>query len=138
MTTKEYLGQAHRVDQRINAKLDQITSLRELSTKATSTITDMPHNPSATHKSMECIIAKIADLEQEINQDISTLVDLKGAIMTVIKSVANPEHQTLLELRYLCFKTWEQIAVDMGYSLQHVFRIHDKAAKEIAIPKNGE
>jgi hypothetical protein len=34
-----------------------------------------------------------------------------------------------LELRYLCFKTWEQIAVDMGYSLQYAFRMHEKALK---------
>ena len=36
MTAKEYLSQAYRIDQRINSKLKQVSSLRELSTKATA------------------------------------------------------------------------------------------------------
>ena len=36
MTAKEYLGQAYRLDQRINSKLEQIRSLRDLTTKATA------------------------------------------------------------------------------------------------------
>ena len=38
MTAKEYLGQAYRLDQRINSKLEQVLSLRELTTKATATM----------------------------------------------------------------------------------------------------
>ena len=40
MTNKEYLGQAYRIDQRINSKIEQVSSLRELATKATATISD--------------------------------------------------------------------------------------------------
>jgi len=59
------------------------------------------------------LIAKMIDLESEINRDIGTLVDLKRKFVAIIKKINNPEYQTLLELRYLCFKTWEQIAVEM-------------------------
>ncbi len=44
MTTKEFLNQAYRIDQRINSKLEQIISLHALATKATSTLSDMPIN----------------------------------------------------------------------------------------------
>lgn len=133
MTAKEYLLQAYRIDQRINSKLEQIVSLRALATKATSTLSDTPPSGTRNVHSMEETIAKMVDLENEINIDIDTLVDLKREFVLIIKKINNPEYQTLLELRYLCFKTWEQIAVDMGYSLQHIFRIHDKALKDISI-----
>ncbi|NRY61496.1 DUF1492 domain-containing protein [Clostridium beijerinckii] len=136
MTSKEYLAQAYRIDQRINSKLEQIVSLRDLSTKATSTLSDSPPSGTRNVHSMEGIIVKMIDLEKEINHDIDTLVDLKREIMSIIKKINNPEQQTLLELRYLCFKTWEQIAVDMGYSSQHIFRLHDKILKGIVIPKD--
>lgn len=136
MTTKEYLAQAYRIDQRINSKLEQITSLRELATKATSTLSDMPHSSTRNISSMEGIICKMVDLENEINTDIDTLVDLKCSMVSVIKQIQSPEYQTLLELRYLCFYSWEKIAVDMGYSLQHIFRIHEKALKDIVLPKD--
>ena len=133
MTAKEYLGQAYRLDQRINSKLEQVISLRELTTKATATMSDMPGGGSRNVYKMQDIIGKIVDLETEINADIDRLVDLKREMVAVIKAVANPEFQTLLELRYLCFKSWEQIAVDMNFSMQHSFRIHDKALKEIEL-----
>ena len=134
MTTKEYLGQAYRLDQRINSKLEQVLSLRELTTKATATMSDMPGGGSRNVYKMQDIIGKIVDLENEINADIDQLVDLKREMVTVIKSVKNPEYQTLLELRYLCFKSWEQIAVEMGYSLVYVFKLHTKALEIVNFP----
>lgn len=134
MTAREYLEQAYRLDQRINSKIEQVSSLRELAAKATSTITDMPRAATPNTHRMEDIICKIVGLENEINADIDRLVDLKRELINMIKSIANPENQTLLELRYLCFKSWEQIAVEMGYSIQHIYRLRDKAIEEIRLP----
>ena len=134
MTAKEYLGQAYRLDQRINSKLEQVMSLRDLTTKATATMSDMPGGGSRNVYRMQDIIGKIIDLEDEINQDIDALVDLKREMVATIKAVADPECQTLLELRYLCFKTWEQIAVDMQYSTRNIYKLHDRAIKDIKVP----
>ena len=135
MTAKEYLGQAYRLDQRINSKLEQIRSLNELAAKCTSTITGMPKNPSHSTTMMEEAVGKIVDLQTEIDGDIGQLVDLKRDMVSIIKAVQNTEYQTLLELRYLCFKTWEQIAVAMGYNLRHVYRLHDEAVESIKVPQ---
>ena len=134
MTAKEYLGQAYRLDQRINSELEQVMSLRTLATKATSTLSDTPPSGTRNVHHMEDIIVKIIEMENEINRDIDNLVDLKREMVSVIKAVTDPELQTLLELRYLCFKSWEQIAVEMEYSIQHIFRLHDKSIKEIVLP----
>ena len=83
-------------------------------------------------------VCKIIDLQEEINKDIDRLVDLKREIMGVIKAVPNVEYQTILEKRYLCFISWEQIAVDMNYSMQHIHRMHSSALKEITVPKQDE
>ena len=124
---KNFLMKAYYMDERINSKLEQVASLRALATKATSTLSDTPPSGSRNVQSMENVIVKIIDLENEINEDIDTLVDLKREIVGVIKRIDNPEYQTLLELRYLCFKSWEQIAVDMGYELRWLYRLHHRA-----------
>jgi len=134
MTVKEYLGQAYRLDQRINSKLEQVMSLRTLATKATSTLSDTPPSGTRNVHRMEDIIVKIIEMENEINRDIDNLVDLKREMVSVIKAVTDPEYQTILELRYLCFKSWEQIAVDMNYSIQHIYRLRDRALNEITPP----
>lgn len=134
MTAKEYLSQAHRLDQRIDAKIAQVKSLNDLAAKCTATITGMPRNPNGGGFTMETAVCKIIDLQDEINRDIDRLVDLKREIMEVIKAVADTEYQILLEKRYLCFHTWEQIAVDMGYNVRHLYRIHDEALDKVRIP----
>lgn len=131
MNAKEYLGQAYRIDQRINSKIDQISSLHALATKATTTISDMPGSATRNVHRMEDIIVKIIEMEEDINAEIDTLVDLKAEIMDVIKSVDNLEYQTILELRYLCFKPWEQIALDLSYSINNVFKMHKKSIEEL-------
>ena len=138
MTAKEYLSQAYRLDQRIDSKIEQVASLNDLATKCTSTITGMPRNPSSSTSTMADTVCKIINLQVEINRDIDALVDLKREIIGVIKAVDNPEYQTLLEKRYLCFLHWEQIAVDMNYSMQHVHRMHSTALKEIVVPEKDE
>lgn len=138
MTTKTYLSQARYLDMRIKSKLQQIDSLNELATTCTSVLTGMPRNPSASTSRMADAVCKIVDLQNDINHDIDTLVDLKKEIMGVIKAVSNPEHQTLLEKRYLCFLSWEKIAVDMGYDLRYTHKLHNWALEECIIPAPPE
>lgn len=78
---------------------------------------------------MEDVIVKIVGLEDEINADIDELVTTKQNIVRIIKKVATQDYQTILEQRYLCFYSWEQIAVNMSFSIQHVFRLHNLALK---------
>jgi len=135
MSTKDYLSQAYRIDQRINSKLAQVMCLRDLLSKATGTLSGAPKAATPNLHSMEDTIAKMVDLENEINQDIDALLDLKAEIMQRIKRVENTEYQTILELRYLCFKRWEEVSVELGYSIQHLFRLHDEALEAVSFPK---
>lgn len=131
MTAKEYLGQARLLDQRIDAKIEQVASLRTLATKATSTLSDVAPSGTRNVHRMEDIIVKLVDLENEINRDIDNLVDLKREIMTAIRSIRDLEYRTVLELRYLCFKPWEQIAVEMECGIDNVYKLHQKALKKL-------
>ena len=135
MSTKDYLSQAYRIDQRINSKLAQVMSLRDLLGKATGTLSGAPKAATPNPHSMEDTIAKMVDLENEINEDIDALVDLKAEIMRRIKRVENTDYQTILELRYLCFKRWEEVSIELGYSMQHLFRLHDEALETVSFPK---
>ena len=124
---KEYLSQAFRIDQRIQSKMEQVASLNDLATRATATYSDMPGSETRNLHRMEDAILSIIELEAEINGDICKLVQTKKDIVHKIKAVQNTEYQTLLELRYLCFKSWAQIAVDMGYELRWLYRLHHRA-----------
>jgi len=134
LSAKDYLSQAYRIDQRINSKIEQVQSLRDLAEKASATLSDVPPSKGSrnVHR-MEDVIAKMMDMESEISADMKRLLNLKHEIVTVISCVESPELQTLLELRYLCFKTWEQIAVALHFDLRWVHRLHNRALNEVEL-----
>lgn len=131
MTAKEYLNQAFHIDLRISSKLMQLESLRDLATKVTAVFSDMPHSSTPDNHKLEKIIAKIVDLENEIDEDIDSLIDLKQEINKVINSVEDLEYRTLLEMRYLSFQKWEQIAIGLSIDLRWAYRLHGKALDEV-------
>ena len=134
MTAKEYLNQAFRIDQRINSKLEQIESLRALCTKTSVTLSDMPKNPNKGKSRNEDIIIKIMMIEDEIKADIEKLVELKKDVSDTINAVEPVECRMLLELRYLCFHTWEDIAAEMNYTVRNVHLLHSKALGLVHVP----
>ncbi len=131
MTARDFLSQAYRLDQRINCKIEQLSTLNDLATKATSTLTGMPHNPNKATSTLENAITKIVDLQKEINDDIDHLVDVKAEITKVIKSVENVDQRFILEKRYLCWASWPEIAVELNVSNRRLYYLHDLALEEI-------
>lgn len=136
MTTKEYLSQAYRLDQRIASKLEMVQSLNELATRCTSTLTDMPRNSGKSVSPMADAVMKIIDLQDEITRDLERLVDLKREISLVIREVDCNEYRMILEKRYISNMAWPEIAVELGYNLRHLYRLHDAALNKVKIPED--
>ena len=134
MTAKEYLSQAYRIDQQIQSKVEQLSSLKDLAGKVTAVMNDMPGSASRNTHRMEDTITKIVDLENEIDAAIDALVDLKRDIIQVINQVGNSEYRLLLEKRYLRCEPWEEIAVAMQYSLRYIHKLHCEALKVVFVP----
>ena len=131
MTAKEYLSRAYRIDKRINAKLEQVQALRTLAEKASAILTGTPMGKGGVPQSMESTIEKMVDLQAVIDGELKQLMDTKLEIMTILKCVETIQLQTLLELRYLNFMAWEEIADAMNIQTRQVFRLHGKALGEI-------
>ena len=130
MTAREHLSQAKHLDMRINAKIQQADTLKAMALSVTSVLTDMPHNPNKGNSKVASAVDKLIDLQREINAEIDKLVDLKAEIVAALAKLDKEEYQLLLEKRYLCFNTWDQIASEMGYSLHYLFKLHRRALKD--------
>lgn len=127
LKSKHYLRQIRRLDDIINAKLEQIELLRTMSTKVTTNISDERVQTSGTSDKVGSSIVKIIDLENEINDSIDELIDLKREVLRKIEQIENDDYKLLITLKYLNFKSWEEIAVEMNYSYRHVTRLHGSA-----------
>lgn len=136
MTPKEFLQQIRSADRLIDSKLKQLECLRDETTRTSSMISDMPRSDSPNLQRMESTIVKLLDLEAEINADIDQLVDMKRVARDAINALSNADQRLVLELRYLCYKTWPWIADELGFSISNVYRLHDNALKNIRLPES--
>jgi len=130
MNAKQYLRQVRRLDDIVNAKLEQVEMLKAMTTKITTNLTTDKVQESNIPDKISTLICKIVDLEKEITNDINKLIALKTEIMRKIDNIQNDDYRLLLTLRYLNFKTWEQIAVEMGFTFQWVHELHKRALIE--------
>lgn len=131
MKAKEYLNRAYKLDHRINSKLAQISDLNLLATKATSVIGDVPPSGTPNSHRTQDVIGRIIDLESEINREIDALLDIKKEVMDAIGRVSNIDGQLVLEKRYLCYCSWEEIAIDLNCSVRRTHIVHGKALDEL-------
>ena len=127
MTAKEFLGQAYRLDQRINSKLQQIESLRCLTQKVTQAYGGEAVSRTRNVSSLEDSILRLMEAEEELNRQIDTLVDTKIEIGKLIDRVHNETYRLILEKRYLCFMNWDRIAEELHYSRRWVLSRHERA-----------
>lgn len=131
MTAKEYLAQASQLDERIKLKMARLNSLGDLATKATATLSGMPHNPSGSKSRMADTVEKIIDLQREVETETDELVNLQKELAETIKAVPDLQLRMVLERRYLCFQSFEEIAVEMKFNIRWVYRLHGRALQMV-------
>ena len=131
MTAKEYLEQARTLDMEINSKLEMVSSLRAMAERTTSALSRAVVSRSRDDHQMEETIAKIVDLEREVNEDIDRLVELKREIMGGIKKLDDPVDRYLLSMRYICGKDWGEIAEVMCCTVSCLYKRHTKVMNKL-------
>ena len=102
--------------------------------KATKTTTIMKWDVvsrSRNMHSMEDTVAKITDMEAEINADIDRLMDLKKEIGETIRRVEDPRQRTVLEYCYLCYMRFTKIAEVLNYGESTIRVWHQKGLERL-------
>ena len=132
MTKKEYLSQAFELNKDIKRKEIRIDALKSsLGVVATSyddtRVKTLPHSP------FESRLTMIIDLENELKKDKEELENLKMEIWRSIHSIGNNTVETVMELRYIAFENWPEIAEELGYSLSYVFTLHRMGLEAVRV-----
>lgn len=124
---KSYLKQIRLYDTHIHTKLEELSQLKESITKITTTLKADVVSSSGSQDKLGDAVAKIVDLQNEINADIDRFVDAKKEVSSVLEKVDDPDQLQVLERRYVLFETFEQIAYEMNMTYRNVCYIHGKA-----------
>ena len=123
----ELFNKARLLDMEIDTLIEESQSIRDMATRVTSTINDMPGAPLKNNDKFQDTMVSLIDYERKINSRIDELVNLKQEINDIIGKLPRLEHRIVLTKRYLQRKRWEQIAVEMEYEGRQVRRFKTEA-----------
>ena len=128
---KKFLQQIRLYDSHISTKLEDLQHLKEMVTKITPTLKDNVVSGGGNQDKLGDAIAKIVDLEAEIDRDIDRYVAAKQEISATLDKLTDPDQLQVLHMRYVQYKAWEQIACDMHMSYRNVCYIHGKGLQAV-------
>ena len=94
----------------------------------------MPHGSDQTDLSDYIVI--LDQLMEDLKQERLNGAVRRMQIEKSIRALSDENEAEVLRLRYIKNKKWEEIALEMGYSWQHVQRFHSNALKKIKMRVN--
>lgn len=126
MTAKEYLQQLHKADVIIRQRTQEKADLRARLMNITSAnyTRDRVQTSRSNSAGYEKSIAKIIDLEAEIERRIDDYVTLKDKIIGQIHDLYDVDQIKVLYKRYVLYEKFEDIAEDLDFSVRNVYKIH--------------
>lgn len=128
MTFKEFLNQGYHAKARIRAKEERIENWRQIAESITAQIRPDSAGSSLPSKKVEDCACNIVDLQNEIKEEIAALVQAEREVGKFIRDVPLDEtDRFIMELRYLNYKKWEEIAVELNYAYRWIMRRHKRA-----------
>ena len=122
---KTWLGRVRYIDRRVEAKSEQVMRLRARLEGRRAVISDMPRG--GVGGDWTDIVAKIQELEDEINAEIDRLIDTRRDVVRAIDSLPDERMRTLLELRYLNGWGWQRIADALHYERRWILALHSES-----------
>lgn len=130
---KEYLNGYKYACRKILCSKEQLDALVETEQSAKiQQLSDMPKG-GGRQSDLSDVLVSIERLQNMIDDKIVESLRIKVDIESKIFNVEEPDEARLLRLRYIDFKTWEEIACLMHYSYRQTLYIHGRALSNFMI-----
>lgn len=121
---KDYFAQIRKTDRLIQRLTDTVNTLRSGLTSQSYELKPDKVQTSGAKDTLGETIVKIMSLEDDINARIDELVDMKQEAFTMINRIPDLDQQNILIGRYIQLKKWEDIALELNFSIQWVYELH--------------
>lgn len=125
-SAKEYLNSVRLADRRIKIKIEELHQL-QLNVDQIIPQTTGERVQSSNKGNFTKTVDKIVDLQNKINSEIDSLLELKSEVRNKINQLSDERFIVVLTDYYINCKTWEQVAKDNNYTDRHVYRLHGLA-----------
>ena len=127
MNAKKFLWKIRNLDREIDVKLETLHRMKERALSITQNYDkDGAQSTGDPHK-----YDSIVELEDYIDRKVDELAATRQAVSETIDRIPDERQRSVLTSYFVNGNTWEQTAVTLGYSYQHIRRIYKAALKSV-------
>lgn len=130
MDAKAWLQEIEALDVKIDRKIEEAARTRDRLYKITTTFGD-GGSPLGESDKVGDGVAKLMDLEVEIDAAIDSFVDMKRHKMRTIDKMTDPKLLSFVYLRYVDRETLEKCAVVMDFSYPWICELDRRSVEEL-------
>ena len=123
---KQELKSIKYLDFKINSSIEELERLKFYQDLLKGIDYRMDKVQNSSKSDMSDAIIKIVDLEQNINSDITRLVEKKKVLKSKIDKL-EPIMYQIMYLRYFKYYTWSVIATELFYCEGYIKKLHGLA-----------
>ncbi len=131
MESKEFLKQVEKLDLRIRNKLIEQQQWRDIALGITANMDGERVQSSGGKSKMADAVERLVDAEAEIDNLVDELVDTKKKVIETIERLDSATEYNVLHLRYIQFKSLQEIADHYGRDYGWVTTTHGRALKSV-------
>ena len=129
MGVKHQLKQIRLIDLEVKAKMEELDRLNNSFLKSPSLKEINVQESKGSFK--DDAYVKIINLNDYINEKVDKLIDLKYQLIQAIEQLDNSKERTIIWMKYISSKSWDDIAEELKISKTTLFILHDEAVKKI-------
>lgn len=130
MTVKAFLRSVREQDSLLRAYEQELEDLRRRAYNISSP--KLGDKIQSNHlATLDEIVAKIEQQAAKVNAAWDELIDKRNQAKALINKVDDESIRCVLYRYYILIQTWEQIAVEMNYTIRWVYKLHGKALQDL-------
>lgn len=128
---KAYLERIRKCDTQIDNLIAIKQRVRERATVITPSISLAGSQGSKRSDKVGSASVEVADLERELDKAVGRYARQIRKTARMIDQLENPDYIKLLTMRYMEYAPFDQIAKEMGRSVQGIFYMHGRALEAL-------
>lgn len=127
---KQKLKGAMYAQRTLEGELDKLQELRSLAQKITPVYSQAPGG-SGSGKALENSVAKIVEQERVVASCCDELCEQLAEVRALVALLPVGPMRLVMQRRYLNYRKWEQIMIELDYSWRGMHKLHNKALEMI-------
>lgn len=138
MEAKDYLRQVEKLDVRITNKLIEKQQWKDIALGITANMDGERVQSSGSKSKMADAVGRCVDMEAEIDSLVDKLVDTKKEVIQTIERLDSPIEYNVLHLRYIQYKSLQEVADKYNKDYGWATTVHGRALKKVQAILDGK